>query len=384
MTDKRFDELAKRALDHLHNDTTDHSEETMSLSVDAYRDPERFEREYRAIFMERPQGLLLSVEVPEPGNYVARTILGQPLLIVRGRDGVVRSFLNVCRHRGAKVCKEGAGKASRFVCPYHAWTYDREGALVGMYGKNKFGSVDADTRGLTELACEERAGIIWGLLTPGLSFSADEWLGDFAAELETLDLANWYLFDQREIPGPGWKVTMDGYLEAYHHDQVHSTTLALHTIGNLLVHDTYGPHQRLVMGRKNLGDLDDQPQAQWDSQDKLRLIHSIFPNMSLSGILGDHCLVSQILPAGNVGETITRQTILAAKKPETEEEIEKSKAFSKMAQTAVAGEDYPVGLSIQAGLHTGANDSFLIGKNEPGIQHYHRMVEKFVAERVTT
>ncbi len=380
MINTRADALAKRALAHLQGGTTDQSADTMALPVDAYVEAERFQREYQAIFMQRPQGLLLSVELPEPGNYVARTILGKPLLIVRGNDGVVRSFLNVCRHRGAKVCKEGNGKASKFVCPYHAWTYSRQGALVGMYGKEKFGAMEASEHGLAELACQERAGIVWGVLTPGISFDIDEWLGDFAAELETLDLANWHLFDQREIPGPGWKVTMDGYLEAYHHDQVHATTLALHTIGNLLVHDTYGPHQRLVMGRKNLGELNEQPETEWNALEKLRLIHSIFPNMSVSGILGDHCLVSQILPADNPHETMTRQTILSAKKPETGAEIEKSRAFSKMAETAVAGEDYPVGFSIQAGLKSGANSAFLIGRNEPGIQHYHRMVEKYVAE----
>jgi phenylpropionate dioxygenase-like ring-hydroxylating dioxygenase large terminal subunit len=383
LRDDRSDALARRALGHLKSGTTDQAPAVMDLPIAAYVDTERFHREFNTIFLRKPQGLLLSVEVPEVGSYVARTILGKPLLIVRGSDGVVRSFLNVCRHRGAKVCKEGVGKTSRFVCPYHAWTYDREGALVGMYGKDKFGAADAAGLGLTELACQERAGIVWGLLTPGLSFDVNEWLGDFAAELETLDLANWHLFDQREIAGPGWKVTMDGYLEAYHHDQVHAKTLALHTIGNLLVHDTYGPHQRLVMGRRNLGELTQIPESEWSSAERLRLIHSIFPNMSISGILGDHCLVSQIRPGNGPDETVTRQTILAAKAPVTPEEMEKSTAFSKMAEIAVAKEDYPVGFSIQAGLASGANTRFLIGRNEPGIQHYHRMVEKFVVESVS-
>lgn len=249
-----------------------------------------------------------------------------------------------------------------------------------MYGKGSFGDVAPDTLGLTELACAERAGIVWAVLTPGVKLDIDAWLGDFEEELKTLQLNDWHVFDQREIPGPGWKVTMDGYLEAYHHDQVHANTLALHTIGNLLVHDTYGPHQRLVMGRRNLEELNDIPEAEWGAEERLRLIHSIFPNMSLSGILGDHCLVSQILPGDSPSTTVTRQTILAAKKPETNEEIERSRAFSEMARMAVADEDYPVGFSIQAGLSTDANRVFVIGRNEPGIQHYHRMVEKFLAE----
>jgi phenylpropionate dioxygenase-like ring-hydroxylating dioxygenase large terminal subunit len=369
--------LAKRALQHLDHRTTDQARDILALPVASYRDAERFEREFKAIFLEHPIGLALSVEVPTPGSYVARRFLGKPLLHVRGNDGVVRTFLNVCRHRGARVCAEGSGKTARFVCPYHAWSYDRQGALAGMYGKDTFGDANVAELGLTALPTAERAGIIWGILTPGLTLDIDTWLGDFVDELATLKLEQWYLFDQREIPGPGWKVTMDGYLEAYHHDQVHAKTLALHTIGNLLVHDTYGPHQRLVMARRNLAELKELPESEWNAIEHLRLIHSIFPNMSLSGILGDHCLVSQILPSSNAGETVTRQTILAAKEPVTREEIARSKTFSEMAKLAVAGEDYPVGMTIQAGLDSGANQSFLIGRNEPAIQHYHRMVEKY-------
>jgi hypothetical protein len=251
-----------------------------------------------------------------------------------------------------------------------------------MYGKDKFGDVGStDSLGLRELPCAERAGIIWATLTPDAAFDIDAWLGDFAAELETLDLTNWHLFDQRTIPGPGWKVTMDGYLEAYHHDSVHANTLAKHTIGNLLVHDTFGPHQRLVMGRRNLRELEQRPEGEWDAISYIRLIHSIFPNMSLSGIRGGHCLVSQILPGDNPAETITIQTILSAKKPETAQEISDSEAFSAMALEAVGVEDYPVGFSIQAGLASGANESLLIGRNEPGLQHYHRMVAMLVEAR---
>src|SRR3546814_13807477 len=98
---------------------------------------------YTTLF--RSQALMLTVELPEPGDYVARTMLGKPLLVVRGKDGVARIFLNVCRHRGAQLCKEGKGHAPRFACPYHNWTYDREGKLVGISGKDKFGAeVGAD------------------------------------------------------------------------------------------------------------------------------------------------------------------------------------------------------------------------------------------------
>lgn len=375
-------ELAKRALVHFREGTTDQADATMPLPVDAYLDADRFAREFDAIFLRKPQALLLSIEIPEPGDYVARTIMEKPLLFVRGKDGVARVFLNVCRHRGAKLCADGKGRAPRFVCPYHAWSYDRQGKLVGMYGKDKFGDADTADLGLTELASAERAGVVWATLTPGEPFDIDEWLGDFAAELEKMELADWYLFDQRTLPGPGWKVTMDGYLEAYHHNNVHANTLSKHTIGNLLVHDVFGRHQLLTMARRNLPELDAMPEAEWDAGSYIRQIHCTFPNFQLSGIRGGHCLVSQIFPGSTPTESVTIQTILSARKPETPEQQADSEAFSAMALEAVGSEDYPIGFGIQAGLSSGANRAFLIGRNEPGLQHYHRMVAREAGDDV--
>ena len=160
-------------------------------------------------------------------------------------------------------------------------------------------------------------------------------LGDFALELETLNLKDWHIFDQRELEGPGWKVALDGYLEAYHHNQLHGKTVGKHTVGNLLVLDTYGPHQRLTFGRKSLGELANKPEKDWSPLENIRLIHSGFPNLSISGVLGDHCLVSQIFPTNSPNRTITRQTILSAKKPENDEQLAISKNFSDMVLQAV-------------------------------------------------
>jgi phenylpropionate dioxygenase-like ring-hydroxylating dioxygenase large terminal subunit len=366
--------LAKRALAHLHAKTTDQAPEILKLPVSTYCDPERFHREFKAIFLQKPQALLLSLEIAEPGDYVARTIMTKPLLFVRGKDGVARVFLNVCRHRGARTCPEGKGRASRFTCPYHSWTYSLDGKLVALNGPAKFGEADPSGLGLVELCSTERAGVIWATLEPGCAFDIDDWLGDAAGELEKLQLADWHLFDQRDLPGPGWKVTMDGYLEAYHHDTVHANTLAKHTIGNLLLHDVYGHHQILTFGRRNLPELEDLPESDWTPINYLRQIHCIFPNFQLSGIRGGHCLVSQIFPGPTPETSITTQTILSAKKPSSPQEQADSEAFSALCLEAVGSEDYPVGLGIQAGLASGANEVFVIGRNEPGIQHYHRTV----------
>lgn len=367
-------EFARRALSHLNAGTTDQAPDVMVLPVSTYLDKDRFEREFETIFFRHPQALLLSIEIPNPGDFVARTVMTKPILAVRGKDGKARVFLNVCRHRGAKLCQDGKGNQPRFVCPYHSWSYDSAGKLVGMNGRNKFGDADPSELGLTELPSAEAAGVIWAILTPGETLDIDAWLDGMRGELEKLELDGWHIVDQRPLPGPGWKVTMDGYLEAYHHDTVHANTLSKHTIGNLLVHEVYGHHQLLTMGRRNLDELNRKPESEWEAETYIRQIHCVFPNFQLSGIRGGHCLVSQILPGTTPEDSVTIQTILASKKPETPEEIADSEAFSRMALVAVGEEDYPIGFGIQKGLRSGANDHFLIGRNEPGIQHYHRTV----------
>jgi phenylpropionate dioxygenase-like ring-hydroxylating dioxygenase large terminal subunit len=115
--------LARRALAHLHAKTTDQSPTTMVQPVEAYNDPERFRREVDRIFHHLPLGLALSIELPEPGSYLALTVMEKPILMVRGQDGVVRAFINACTHRGAQLCKPGSGRVQRLVCPYHASSF---------------------------------------------------------------------------------------------------------------------------------------------------------------------------------------------------------------------------------------------------------------------
>lgn len=371
--------LARRALTHFNDRTTDQAPDILAVPIDAYTNPDRYQAEVARIFRQLPIALGLGLEIPEPGSYLAMDAAGVPLLLIRGHDARARAFLNVCRHRGSPICQPGRGQRRRFTCPYHAWSYGDDGKLVGVYAEETFGTLNKAELGLVELPCEERAGLLWGTLTPGLSFDIDEWLGDFGAELATLDLGNWHLYQTRDLPGPGWKVTMDGYLEVYHHNSVHGQTVGEHTVGNLLVLDQYGPHQRMTFGRRSIGTLADQPESEWQPLEHIRLIHSGFPNLSVSGILGDHCLVSQIFPGPTPDCTITRQTVLAAREPTTPDAIAAAETFSAMVLQAVQDEDYVIGAGIQRVIHAGANREFLIGRNEPAVQHYHRNVARFMA-----
>jgi phenylpropionate dioxygenase-like ring-hydroxylating dioxygenase large terminal subunit len=371
--------LVRRAVAHYHTKGTDQAEAPMRMPVQAYLDADRFDYEVDRIFRRLPLAMALSLELPEPGSYRSMTVVGTPVLLTRDASGRARAFLNVCRHRGSTLCEEGSGTARRFTCPYHGWSYDSEGTLVGMFGASVFGEVDRAELALTELRCEERCGLIWVSLDPQSTFDIDDWLGDFAAELDTLDLENWYIADQRDLVGsPGWKVAWDGYLESYHHKYVHPDTVGKHTVSNLLLHDAYGPHQRIVFARREIAEIADEPEERWvDPGQYIRQIHSGFPNLSISGILGDHAMVSQVYPGATPDTTITRQTILAAKAPETAEEQQATADFSEMTLVAVRDEDYAIGAKIQQALPSGANDAFVFGRNEIALQHYHTQVARF-------
>ncbi len=371
--------LTRRALQHYRNGTTDQAPSVMSQPVAAYVDEARYQREVERVFKHLPQALALSIEIPQAGDYRAMQVLDVPVIVVRGKDGRARAFLNACRHRGAKVCQHGSGNARVFTCPYHAWAYNGQGALISRYAADTFGEVDHASLGLTELDCAERAGLVFVKLTPGEALDIDTWLGDFAAELGSLKLDSWHIYTQRDLDGPGWKVALDGYLEAYHHNSLHGQTVGKMTIGNLLVLDTYGPHQRLTFGRKTLAELVDQPESSWEVDRHIRLIHNCFPNLSVSGILGDHCLVSQIFPGPTPTTTLTRQTVLVATPPVSEEQRAASELFSSMVLQAVRDEDYAVGRTIQDGLKSGANQDFLFGRNEPAVQNYHNTIARLMA-----
>jgi len=128
-TDEMRD-LTRRALAHYRAGTTDQAPSTMAIEIDAYLDPARYQREIDRVFRQLPLALALSLELPQAGSYRALNVLEVPVLIVRGKDGVARAFLNACRHRGARLCAPGSGTARAFTCPYHAWNYGDRGELI--------------------------------------------------------------------------------------------------------------------------------------------------------------------------------------------------------------------------------------------------------------
>ena len=368
--------LAKRLLTHNLNGTTDQADGIMVKPVADYTDNEIISSEVNKIFYDHPVPIALSAEFKENNSYKATKVIDTPLLITRGEDGVVRTFINICKHRGAPVCPEGTGKKSKFNCTYHGWMYNNTGDLVNIFKSDTFGDIDKSKIKLTELFCEERSGFIWACLNPDIKYDLNKWMNGFDTELDDIDLENWHLFKTIKINGPMWKICWDGYTDGYHHHMVHPETVGKNTIVNLIAHDTYGPHQRFAFGLKNIDELSDIEEKDWEPENHLRLIHSVFPNSSISAIQNEHCLVSIIFPSPDLQETITTQYILCLKEPKTKEEIKKAEEFAELSRAAIIDEDYPINFKIQESIHSKANTEFLFGKNEPIQQHYHNWIEK--------
>lgn len=245
MSREQLVRIARRAKMHLEADTQDQAAEVYRVPAKNYTDPERFDLEVDRIFKRLPLMLGFSSELRDTGAYQAMEVAGVPVLLTRAADGAIRAFVNMCSHRGAIVVEEGVGSARRFSCPYHAWTYDNEGDLVGMRDAEDFGEIDRSCHGLTTLPVTERAGLIWVVLTPEATVDFDAFLSGYDEMLAHLKFDECHVAGRQTLVGANWKVAYDGYLDYYHLPILHKDTFGPDYSSKAL-YDAWGPHQRVT------------------------------------------------------------------------------------------------------------------------------------------
>ena len=136
------------------------------LPARTYQDPAVLDWEREHILQRDWLAVGRAEEVPEPGSFLVRDVLGESVLLVRGRDDVIRAFYNVCRHRGTAVEERECGKAVRFQCPYHAWIYDLDGSLVRAKHTEDLDDFSLDTYGLRAHPVRDLAGLRVPVLRP--------------------------------------------------------------------------------------------------------------------------------------------------------------------------------------------------------------------------
>lgn len=198
----------------------------MRVSTERYRCPDYAKAERERLWLRVWQVAGRADEISAPGDWMEYRLFDQSWLVVRGRDGRVRGFVNACRHRGNAFC-EGRGHAARFTCPYHNWTYGLDGALLAV-AKPDFDGPTQDfvgakeELGLVELPVEEFAGFIFLNPDPAAAPLAD-YLGEIAGLLAPYRLEEMVAvgLNRREPLDCNWKVVMDAFQEGYHIQAVH-------------------------------------------------------------------------------------------------------------------------------------------------------------------
>lgn len=181
-----------------------------------YRDPEIFAREMERIF-ER-QWLFAGHEsrIPRPGEYFTYQVGDEPLVIIRGEDGAVRALVNICRHRGSKLCTDPCGSVKKLVCPYHQWVYETDGRLISA----RLMPEEFDTRDFGLLAARVHiyAGLVFLCLAdvpPPFPAPNEAWLAPY--DLARAKVAHVATYDVRS----NWKIVVENFLECYHCTTVH-------------------------------------------------------------------------------------------------------------------------------------------------------------------
>jgi len=379
----REDALAMmaRLISHTKNKTTDQAEATFQEPVENYLDEELFASEIELIFKRIPLPLALSCELPEKNNHKAIEVVGVPVVITRDSLGQVHAMLNVCRHRGALICSAGLGTSRALTCPYHAWSYGMDGQLKGLYGESTFGDFDKSERNMIKLPCVEKHGVIFVCLTPELEIDIDSWLGDFAPILESLKLADCHLFSTRMMPGPNWKVAIEGYLEGYHFASLHKDTVFKTNLSNTATFDGHGAHERVAFALREIENHLDDPEDTWDPTANVGTINWLFPGLSIAGGWRQRMAVAFPLPTTKVTESMTEQRILV-RTPITNDEREQHElaVMRDWFYDVTYDEDYITGFGVQKGVAVTGGKTQIFGRNEPGVQYVHRTINRLMHE----
>jgi carnitine monooxygenase subunit len=362
-------DLTRRAVKLARDKTTDLAPAEHTVQAREYTSIERHERDV-AMVLASPQLVGYASELPEPGSYCTKSVMGRSVLLTRTSTGSVKAFNNVCAHRQSQVVT-GCGKARRFTCPYHAWTYDDTGRLIGLPGREGFPGVQLKADGLTELPAAEFAGFLWVALDPDARLDVSTHLGALAEELDSWGIGRWSPLGEKVLDSPiNWKLAVDTFSENYHFATVHRETFATIARSNCTVFDSFGPHHRLIFPLNSILDLENVPEDQWDPFQNMVVIYALFPNIVLSVTIANGELF-RIYPGDRPGRSITVHQNSTPLDISEESVAAGAQAVFDYAHATVRDEDYRLVAGLQANLESGARDHLLFGRNEPGLQHRH-------------
>lgn len=350
----------------------------LKVPLEYYRSEEYAKRELD-IFATVPLTVAHSSQIANSYDYMVHSVLDRSLLITRNSEGKARIFLNSCRHRGAEPA-QGCGNKRRFTCPYHAWSYNNDGKLVSLPLDDRYEGMNYDEMGLVELPSEERHGLIWVILTPGLEIDVAKHLGELDDEFSTFGWEDFiYMGQPRDTTlESNWKGTAEGFLESWHVPFVHANTFnKYHTsiAFDLAGYDQIGRHIRwfdLSVATEGAGDfdVDGLDEDNFDVRNYLNVIYWIYPNLTLvrtSSLQGGGTIFINYYPGKTPLDCNLRVGYFSPGPLNNPEKIANEEAMSSESVRAVVEEDAVILASCGRGLRSG-HEYALIGRNEKGVQ----------------
>jgi phenylpropionate dioxygenase-like ring-hydroxylating dioxygenase large terminal subunit len=350
-------------------------EDGVMLPPACYTDPDFFAFELEALFGNEWLCLGRSDQVPNPGDYFTTTMADEPLIVVRDTNGAIRVLSAVCQHRGMIITApadrpeaewtapppETSGNCRNFRCPYHFWTYDLEGRLVGAPEMHKTTAFSRDDIRLGTPKVECWNGFVFVNFDPDAEPLAPR-LVELDALLANFDVANMVTVDPLTVPDLpfNWKVMVENFMEGYHPDRLHK---GIHDFApSALV--SYAPSDAQsaalygLMGTTNIdGGFNPTFQALFPvietltEEERRRLVFAYIPPTLLLGLQADSAFWFVVNPTSAETHTLSMAYIFP---PSTLEHP----LFSQLLTAAIAGvslfnnQDLPTNTAIQRGLHS--------------------------------
>jgi phenylpropionate dioxygenase-like ring-hydroxylating dioxygenase large terminal subunit len=356
-----------------------------SLPAWTYGDPDFFAAETQRIFRPAWQIVCHQSDIPCPGDYHILDYLDESVLVIRGEDGAVRAFANVCRHRGARLLDGPSGCARKLVCPYHAWTYDMAGRLTGVPHRASYAMDPAD-HGLVPIDLDQFQGFLFVRLQndggPTVGQMIAPYLSDIAPyRFADLDPIGRVTLRPRAI---NWKNIGDNYSDGLHIAVAHPGL-------KRLMGDGYGveasAHADLMRGP-----IQDRPSANPSERayqallppvphlpperQRLWTYIKLWPNMAFD-IYPDQIDFMQWLPVSPT-QTLIREIAYAI--PDDRREMRAARYLNWRINRQVNAEDTALVARVQQGM---ASPSFTVGplsKDEVALRHFNGRIRALIPQ----
>lgn len=390
-------EMQRQMMAHVVNKTTDREAGPLRNDPAAYVDPKWFEAEKREIFRKMPLLAGLSRDIPSPGDKMLFEAVGPSIMIVRAKDGGVNAFFNMCPHRAAKIVTD-CRSSKLMTCPFHGWTFDLDGRLVGFPGAKGFEGIDRADLGLIRVPVKEYAGMIFVIASPGDDdIDVEAHLGAFAPELRQLDLANAKPIRKSRLDvDANWKYALDTYGEGYHFATLHPTSIGMSAMTDVMLYQSFEPHHRLGFPHVDMASQAALPESEWPEK-PYGGIHLLFPNTVFNistlerySVEGDaraqgeqppaHAFgIYRMFPGDEPGKAFTLMATYRSGGVGDDEDVKPWEDFHDFIENVVRTEDYSVSKNGQHNLEHAPDDFRMVyGSNEISLQRFHRRI----AERI--